>query len=221
MMGIEGIIFDFNGTLIFDMHLHNQAWDLFLAQHNIVLSDEEKTRKIHGKNNPAILSALFPQPLTNKEIEAYGVEKESIYQQLCLQEKLTLAPGVEPFLEHLNRIGMPFTIATSSDYFNVAFYFEHFNLGTYFDLDKVVYNDESLPSKPHPEIFLKAMDKLKITPENTCIFEDAPSGIIAAERAQAKKIIMVKSSDTDYSRWKHQSIRDFLDIDHTLNLITS
>ena len=47
-MAIKGVIFDFNGTLFFDTHLHNQAWDIFLKKHSFVLTDEEKNLKIHG-----------------------------------------------------------------------------------------------------------------------------------------------------------------------------
>jgi beta-phosphoglucomutase-like phosphatase (HAD superfamily) len=39
-MKFKGVVFDFNGTLLWDTKYHNQAFDLFLEQHNIVLTDE-------------------------------------------------------------------------------------------------------------------------------------------------------------------------------------
>ena len=58
-MAVKGVIFDFNGTLFFDTQLHNQAWDIFLERYSLNLDDEEKDRKIHGKNNADILTNIF------------------------------------------------------------------------------------------------------------------------------------------------------------------
>jgi len=54
-MAFRGVIFDFNGTLLWDTELHNRAWDEFLKKHNLKLSDKEKNEKIHGRNNELIL----------------------------------------------------------------------------------------------------------------------------------------------------------------------
>ena len=64
-MYIKGIVFDFNGTLFWDKHLHNKAWDIFLKQHNIILSDERKLLILHGKNIELIIEELFGTILTS------------------------------------------------------------------------------------------------------------------------------------------------------------
>ncbi len=43
-MQIKGVIFDFNGTLFWDTPLHNNAWDIFLEQHELYLSDSQKNQ---------------------------------------------------------------------------------------------------------------------------------------------------------------------------------
>ena len=212
-MAIKGVIFDFNGTLFFDTHLHNQAWDLFLKKHSIALTDEEKNFKIHGKNNAEIMSNLFSKDLSEDDIKTLSIEKEDIYQSLCLKEKMALAPGVLDFLEYLDKNQIPFTIATASDLYNLQFYFEHLELKRYFDLDRIVYSNGRIKSKPHPEIFLKAMDVLKIDASETLIFEDSTSGILAAENSKAKKIIIVDSANNDYSKWNYDVITSFKEID--------
>nr|WP_288931531.1 HAD family phosphatase [uncultured Allomuricauda sp.] len=212
-MAITGVIFDFNGTLFFDTHLHNQAWDIFLKKHSIALTDEEKNFKIHGKNNAEIMSNLFSSDLSKDDIKTLSIEKEDIYQSLCLKEKMELAPGVLDFLEYLDKNQIPFTIATASDLYNLQFYFEHLELNRYFDLDQIVYSNGKIKSKPHPEIFLKAMDVLKIDASETLIFEDSTSGILAAENSKAKKIIIVDSANNDYSKWNYDVITSFKEID--------
>ena len=215
-MAVKGVIFDFNGTLFFDTQLHNQAWDIFLERYSLNLDDEEKDRKIHGKNNSDILTNIFNKKFTEGEIHDFIIEKESIYQSLCLQQEMELAPGSKELLEYLQSVNVPFTIATASDLFNVEFYFKHLNLGKYFDFAKVVYNDGTMKSKPDPEIFVRAMNVLNIKPEQALIFEDSSSGIGAAENSNAGKIIIVNSTNSDYSSYNHDVITSFSEVDRSI-----
>ncbi|MDB4292053.1 HAD family phosphatase [Maribacter sp.] len=215
-MKIRGVIFDFNGTLFFDTHLHNQAWDVFLKEHSISLDEEEKNRKIHGKNNAEILSNLFSNDLSARTITKLSVEKENIYQTLCLKQKMKLAPGAADFIKFLILKKVPFTIATASDLYNLKFYFKHLALAKYFDISKVVYSDGFVKSKPSPDIFLKAMNVLKIHPNETLVFEDSTAGILAAKHSGANKVIIVKSTDRDYSQWKYETITSFAEVDRSI-----
>lgn len=215
-MGIEGVIFDFNGTLFFDTHIHNQAWDIFLRRHSLELREDEKNKKIHGKNNADILTNLFSNKLSLEDIKRLSVEKEDIYQSLCLNQEMRLAPGAEDLLEYLLLKKIPFTIATASDLYNLKFYFEHLNLARYFEMPKIVYSNGKVKSKPNPEIFIKAMDILKINANQTLIFEDSTSGIRAAENSNAKKIIIVKSTNDDYDEWNHQIISSFSEVERSI-----
>ncbi len=215
-MKIKGVVFDFNGTLFYDTHLHNQAWDTFLEKHALRLGNEEKNQKIHGKNNAEILKNLFSDTLSSAEITKRSIEKEDIYQALCLQHEMKLAPGAEDFMDFLLAKKIPFTIATASDLYNLEFYFKYLDLGRYFQLSRIVYSNGTIKSKPHPEIFLKAMDILDSTPEETLIFEDSTSGIQAAENSNAGKIIIVKSTDEDYNEWDHEIIQSFSEVDRSL-----
>jgi HAD superfamily hydrolase (TIGR01509 family) len=215
-MGIKGVVFDFNGTLFWDTNIHNKAWDIFLEKNNIRLSNKEKNKKIHGKNNKDILNILFSNQLSKEEINRLSTEKEKIYQKLCLQTDMQLAPGANEFLNFLKNINIPFTIATASELNNVDFYFKHLELNSFFDRSKVIFNDGSIKSKPNPQIFQKAINIMGLMGCEILIFEDSISGIIAAENVKAAKIIIVNSNDDDYSRWDYQQIKNFMDVDKNL-----
>ncbi|SHJ20647.1 HAD family hydrolase [Aquimarina spongiae] len=215
-MKIKGVIFDFNGTLVFDTHLHNQAWDFFLTKHSQKLSETEKNRKIHGKNNVEILSELFQNELTADEVAGLSKDKENIYQSLFLKEKLGLAPGAEDFIKFLLLNEISDTIATASDLYNLEFYFHHLRLERYFEKSKVVFSEGTIKSKPNPEIFLKAMDILKINKDQTLIFEDSIAGIVAAENSEAKKIVVVKSISNELIQQRHEVIEDFTQVNRSL-----
>lgn len=213
-MLFSGVIFDFNGTLFWDTKLHNKAWDIFLTRHDLFLSDEDKFSKMHGKNNKDIFLSLFDEPLTDAQIHKYILEKEGLYQELCLQTDMLMAPGAEEFLDYLKDHHIPFTIATASGKENLDFYFEHLPLSQWFEYDKVVYNNGKIKGKPDPQIYQIAMSVINKKPEEVIIFEDAIAGLQAARNANAGKIIVVDSNDDDYTDWADcQIIKNFNEVD--------
>ena len=218
-MSYKGVIFDFNGTLFWDTDMHNRAWDKFFDKYQIKMTDAEKFQKMHGKNNRDILNSLFNEHLSDKEIEDLALEKELMYQELCLKTEMKLAPGVEEFLSFLKEKDIPYTIATASGIENVDFYFKHLALSDWFDRKKVVYNNGKIKSKPDPEIYQTAMSVIKRKAEDTIVFEDAIAGLEAARNAKSGKIIVVDSYNDDYSGWEqYQRIHHYKEVDRQLFL---
>ncbi len=220
-MRIKGVIFDFNGTLFWDTELHYQAWDIFLNKYGLVINEEEKDDIIVGRNNAYILNRIYPEKLSLDEIKKLSIEKEDIYQELCLKQKPELATGSIDFFKFLIKHKIPFTIATGSDLHNVEFYFKYLDLGAYFEKSKVIYSNGAIKSKPNPEIFLKAMDMLGINNDEVLIFEDSVPGIKAAENVKAKRIIIVDSANKDFKDWNYQVIRDFSEVDKNIFYVKS
>jgi len=214
-MKYKGLVFDFNGTLVWDTPYHNQAFDIFLEKHNIHLTDHEKTIKIHGKTNPDIMRGIFERGLSNDEIQAFSTEKETIYQNLVIND-LHFADGAENLFNFLKQNKIPFCIATSSDFFNVEFYFRQLNLQRWFSVEHVIYNDGTLKGKPEPDIFLRAAERMQLSPDELVIFEDSKAGVLAAERAGAGKIYIVNSIDDDFSTHNHEIIYSFDQVNRSL-----
>ena len=208
----KGIIFDFNGTLFWDTPYHDRAWDLFLDNHQISLTKEQKASKIHGKTNADILKGIFDRRLSNLEIETMTLEKEKIYHGICLQNNMEYAPGAIEFIEYLKLNKIPYTIATSSGWENIDFYIQNMELAKWFNIEKIVYNDGTFSGKPHPDIFLKAIDILNINAKNIIIFEDSIAGIQSAENSGAGEIIIVNSNNGNYGEWPYRIITDFREV---------
>lgn len=215
-MSFSGVIFDFNGTLFWDTKLHNKAWDIFLTKQDLYLSDDDKFSKMHGKNNRDIFISIFGGQLSDQQIIDYTMEKELLYQELCLNTDMQLAPGVTGFLDFLKDENIPFTIATASGKENLDFYFEHLPLSSWFEYDKVVYNNGKIKGKPDPQIYQTALSVINKKSGEVIIFEDAVAGLQAARNAGAGKIIVVDSNDDDYTDWADcQIIKSFDEVDRT------
>jgi len=52
----------------------------------------------------------------------------------------------------------------------------------------IISNEDVKNSKPHPEMYWKAMSMMNVLPEDTFIVEDSPVGLLAAQRSRANYI---------------------------------
>lgn len=193
---MKGIIFDFNGTLYWDSQLHYDAWREFSKIiRGIEFTDEEMRDKMFGHTNEDIIEYAIGKKPSKEMVEKYGKEKESVYRKRCLldKENFKLAPGAIEFLDYLKSENIPMTIATMSEWDNVEFYIKEFNLGKWFDLDKIVYSDGTIPGKPAPDIFMIAAEKFGLAPKDCVVVEDAIAGIKSAQGAGIGKIIAIAS----------------------------
>ena len=60
MAGIQGVIFDFNGTMIFDSPIHRAVWHDFIPEHTgQTITDEQVDRTMLGRDNAHILRQYF------------------------------------------------------------------------------------------------------------------------------------------------------------------
>lgn len=197
---MKGIIFDFNGTLFWDSQLHYDAWEVFSETlRGTPFTREEMREKMFGHTNADIIEYATGSKPTPEMVEKYGKKKESIYRQQCLDnpEMFKLAPGAIELLDYLKSNKIPMTIATMSEWDNVEFYIKEFHLEKWFDLDKIVYSDGTIPGKPSPDIFLIAAKKIGLKPEDCVVIEDAIAGIKSAESAGIGKIYAIASLEPD------------------------
>ena len=123
-------------------------------------------------------------------------------------------PGAERLLRHLHRHQVPIAVATSSD--KELFEIKITRHKSWFSLFNVVVTGDDAEverGKPAPDIFLVAARRLAAVPEETLVFEDAPSGL-AAGIAAGMRVIAVPDPNMDKSRYQGaeqllESLEDF------------
>lgn len=197
---MQGIIFDFNGTLFFDSELHYEAWRIYSEKlRGYKFTDEEMRLHMFGRTNADIIEYAIGRKPTAEMVEKIGKEKEALYRQMCLKDKehFVLAPYAEIFLNYLKSKNIPRTIATMSDWDNVSFYIKEFKLEQWFDIDKVVYSDGKIKGKPAPDIYEIAAKKINLFPKDCIVVEDSLAGIESAYYAKIGKIIAIASVESD------------------------
>ena len=220
-MKINGIIFDFNGTLFQDSKLHEYAWRDYSAKlRGTPFSDEEMHKYMFGRSNEEIITYAIGRKPTQEECLKWANEKEAYYRELVLKnpENIHLVNGAEDFFDYICEKNIPHTIATGSEKTNVDFFVETFNLKKWFDIDKIVYDDYKIAGKPSPDIYLKALDILKLNPQETLVFEDSYSGIRAANNANVGILIAINDNPDEFQHKDkvYTVIKDFTEFDRTI-----
>lgn len=198
---MQGIIFDFNGTMVFDGHLHEKAWVEMIKKHNQQVEEKEIVAFIHGRTNDLIIRHFIGE-VSAEALERLAKEKELEYQRLVREERITFVAGTEALLDELIRRDIPFTIATASPKINVDFYFDYFELDRWFDQEQIVFDDGTFPGKPAPTIYEMAAESLGLAPEDCLVIEDAVAGIKSANQANIGEVYAMVSSDKQEAIYK-------------------
>lgn len=191
-MKFKAIIFDFNGVLWWDGRLQEDAWQQFAVQlRGRPFTDEEMAVQVHGRTNRHTLEYLTGQTLTAAQSSQLSEQKEDIYRQMCLTmgDQFQLSPGAVDLLDFLVLHRIPHTIATASGKSNVDFFIEHLDLGRWFNLDQIVYDNGTRRGKPAPDCYRDAAQVLAIAPETCIVVEDSRSGMAAARAAGIGHIV--------------------------------
>jgi beta-phosphoglucomutase family hydrolase len=188
--GRVAFLFDMDGTLANTMPFHLQAWMTLLAERGIAMGAEEFLRRTSGKMNHQILREVLGIPLSDADGSAFEERKETLFRSLC-RPHLAPIPGLPAFLAASHRLGIPMAVATAAGKANRNFTLDGLAIGSYFGA--VVGAEDVRNGKPHPEIFLKAAERLGARAAECVVFEDALSGIEAAGRAGMRAVALTTS----------------------------
>lgn len=190
---------------------------------NRPILEDEFQKYVHGKNIIDTFKYFLNIECSPEEELKIGEEKEVIYRKMCLESPdFKLAVGLVDFLDYLKEKGIDRNIATASAFPNVKFCFDHLDLDNWFDINNVAYNDGIIPGKPDPSIFLLAAKNINVDIQDSIIFEDSYSGIEAAKRVGAKKIVVVDSMKNNYAEKNNMLvIKDFREIERLIQFINS
>ncbi len=191
-MEIKGVVFDMDGVLVDNMPIHIEAFGIFCERFGGNENWEEVINNSVGMGNDEILKMMMPSEV----IEKYGTaelatQKEAIYREIYASRIESVA-GLKELLVEFKDRGIKCAVGSSGCKENVEFVITSCGLSEYFDT--LIYSDLVTRCKPDPEIYQLAISKLGIKPEETLIFEDAVSGIIAAKGAHAGKIIALDTT---------------------------
>ena len=178
---IEAILFDMDGVLVDSEPIHIEIEKLQFRLNNILISEEEHL-KYMGTASDVMWKAIaerHPISIPVEElIEQNRIESVRFFSELA---EIPVMPGLVELLEKLRTKKYPMAVASSSTPEMIDLILEKTQLKKYFQA--IVSAEEAGKSKPEPDVFLVAAQKLGVKPENCLVIEDSFNGIAAAHAA--------------------------------------
>ena len=174
------VIFDVDGVLTDSYVPHFQSWQRMFGEIGVEFTDET-FRGTFGRTNRDIFAELYPGRSDDGGAFAQlGDRKELLYREIIAENFMPI-PGAVELIDSLVAAGFKLGVGSSGPPENVHLTLE--KLGRADRFDAVVTGADVTHGKPHPEVFLKAAERLGISPEFCAVIEDAPQGVEAANRA--------------------------------------
>ncbi len=176
---LKALIFDMDGVLVDSMPFHAAAWKKAFLDMGMKIKDED-IYAIEGSNPKNGLPLLIRK--ASKEPDEYDFEIiTSIYRQEF--ERIFELKAFEGMGECLELLKTRFllSVVSGSDHLIVHSIVDQLFPGIF---DIVVTGDDVMNSKPDPDPFLKAVELLKVRPEECIIVENAILGVEAAKKAE-------------------------------------
>jgi HAD superfamily hydrolase (TIGR01509 family) len=178
--GVEAVIFDCDGTLVNSMPAHFEAWCEALAYYGAKnVFQEDVFYAMGGRPTKDIVVDLNAEYGLKLDPVAVAMKKRDAF--LRRLPEIEVIDEVVAYAHECRDRGMPMAMATGGTRFVIEKTLQAVGLSDLFE-DFVTADDITI-GKPAPDIYLRAASILGIDPARCVAVEDAPAGILSAQRA--------------------------------------
>ncbi|NBB72156.1 MAG: HAD-IA family hydrolase [Bacteroidetes bacterium] len=178
----KAIIFDLDGVLVDSNAISERHWQRWARERGIPY--DEIAAGHHGRPTVEIIQDVAP----HLDAEAEAENKEG--REATDTEGLTAFEGAHALTDQLP--DGRWTVATSGRRRTATHRLAHVGLP---EPETLVTADDITDGKPAPDPYLLAAERLGVAPQDCVVFEDAPAGVEAAQRAGAQVVAVTSTND--------------------------
>jgi HAD superfamily hydrolase (TIGR01509 family) len=183
MIQTRALLFDFDGLILDTETPEYQVWQAIYREHGFELPDEEWGKIIGGYGISSFDAAEHLALLSQGRLDSVSLRDRHRSESHAITLAQAILPGVVDYLHEAKRLGLKLAIASSSPHSWVDTHARRLGILDYFD--RVICADDVGPgrTKPNPDLFLLALDRLQVRANEAIVFEDSPNGVRAARSA--------------------------------------
>ncbi|WP_017814140.1 MULTISPECIES: beta-phosphoglucomutase [Paenibacillus] len=212
-MTIKAVIFDLDGVIVSTDQYHYQAWKKMSDEEGIKFNEtiNNRLRGVSRMESLEIILEKAERTYTPEEKIALAERKNTYYRESLSEVKPDdLLPGAKHTIDELKKRGVKIAIGSSSK--NTPTILKQIGLADAFDA--VADGNDITRSKPDPEVFLLAAERLGVPPEECLVVEDAEAGVQAAIAGGMNVAAVgdagLHSQDADYRLERVDEILDLI-----------
>jgi HAD superfamily hydrolase (TIGR01509 family) len=182
-MKIKALLFDFDGLILDTETPEFQVWQAIYHEYGQEFPAEQWGQIVGGGGEPHFNAAGHLVELAGDGLNANSLRARHKSESEALVLQQPVLHGVVDYLDDAQHMGLRLAVASSSPHSWVDTHLARLELDDYFDV--IICGDDVPPgrTKPHPDVFLKALDAVDVRADEAIVFEDSPNGVKAARQA--------------------------------------
>ena len=177
-MTLKAILFDHDGTLVDSEVTHFQLWQEILDKYKVELSEQDYKDFHSGTPTPRNAEILVEKYKLNITPRVLAEEKEKITHEFLALNTFSLMPDSLATIQYFHKMGLKLGVVTGAGRFGVSSTLQGHRLEQYFDV--ITTGEDVTNSKPDPAVYLLAMKRLGVKPNECIAIEDTENGIRSA-----------------------------------------
>ena len=192
---IKAVLFDLDGVLVDAREWHYEALNKALEVFGFGITRDEHDGFYNGLPTMRKLEKLSQEKNLPKSLHQLIYDLKQQHTRRALHGNTRPSFDKQLMLKRLKFDGIKLAVCSNSIRETVEVMLQNAMLKDYFDL--LLSNQDVGKNKPHPEIYLTAMERLGVKPEETIIVEDAPHGVESAKASGANVIVVDNANDVN------------------------
>lgn len=197
---VKAILFDMDGVLIDAKDWHYEALNKALGLFGIEISRYDHLHTFDGLPTKVKLKMLSEQYYLPEQLHGFVNQMKQKYTAQMIHEKCHPMFHHEYALSKLHNEGYKIAVCSNSIRSTIELMMEKSMLIDYLDL--IVSNEDVKKAKPDPEMYLTAISKFGLKPEECIVVEDNPNGIAAGKASGASVLEVATVYDVNYENIK-------------------
>ena len=193
---IKAVLFDMDGVLIDAKDWHYEALNKAIKTFGIEISRYDHLHTFDGLPTKVKLEMLSEQFYLPEKLHKTINQLKQIYTEELIYQNCHPLFHHEYALSKLRNEGYKIAVCSNSVRNTIELMMKKSGLADYIDL--IMSNEDVVKSKPDPEIYLNAMGKLGLSPDECIVVEDNPNGIMAGKRSGARVLEVASIYDVNY-----------------------
>ncbi len=178
---INALIFDFDGLILDTETPEFDVWQEIYREFDQDLNVEMWGQIVGGHAASNFRPHPYLQTLTGRDLTHLNLVARASEQALARIHTLPPLPGVLDMLNAAQQMGLRLAVASSSPHSWVDGHLARLGLLSFFEVIRCA--DDVARTKPQPDLYLAALDALKVRADQAIAFEDSPNGVCAAHSA--------------------------------------
>lgn len=207
---LQALIFDVDGTLADTEQAHLQAFNEAFAQEGLpwhwdralytqllnVSGGKERITHYWRQVQPDL--KIIDSAAFTDTVQRIHDQKTAVYESLVNDASVALRPGVLQLIEQAHAAGLQLAIATTTSPVNIAALLRAAIGPNWSRFFAVIEDASTAPvKKPHPQVYLQTLARLKLPAEVCLAIEDSANGLRAA-RAAGLPVVITTNSFTEH-----------------------